>query len=415
MKILIVEDGPGVRDISLSGRDYAEKFQDLVSRKYWWSDFYLQGFQDLGCEATQIYPENPDLAACYCNEFGEGIFRMGAELVCYEIKRFDPEIVLLHSDSIITNLSAIKEIRNCLPSGAILTGYYGTVSPKFDPAKSGLDLLFVPCKWMVQKYREAGLASTQIRHAVNIPSSEKSFKTGEGERDLFSFVGNVYDVSELWKYSYEVLKAVLPTTSLEVWGKISRPWRSSLSAELCFRSNQVLRKLGISTNWRKGIPWLRWGSSWTESPNQARFGLRHYKDRVHAPAYGDVLDKILRRSLVTLNVHADIARGESVNFRLFESVREGACLLTNHTSDLAEVYDDDEVVSFRGPTEAIEKANFLMSRPDVARDYAKRARDRARRSHTFRSRVEEMFDVMAQLKFGSLKRSTKTPSISRFK
>ncbi len=114
--------------------------------------------------------------------------------------------------------------------------------------------------------------------------------------------------------------------------------------------------------------------------------------------YGMDMYRLLNDSKVVLNIHADAAYGHSGNMRIFEATGIGACLLTEHSLNIQELFEPDvEVVTYRSQEECREKALYLLEHDDLRHDIGMRARQRTMRDHLARHRTEQMHECMRVL------------------
>lgn len=81
--------------------------------------------------------------------------------------------------------------------------------------------------------------------------------------------------------------------------------------------------------------------------------------------------------------------------RDFEAALAGACLLTQETEDSEMLFSSGtEVMRYRTPEEAAEKAKFLLVRPRVRKQLRAAARKRALAEHTWQHRFRRIFNRM---------------------
>ena len=386
MKILILEDGPGLKRYQAKGESYQEKYEDIIRLGFWWSDSYVRAFEDLGHEAEVLFPRVKTLYQKY--ETVDRSRDQERQVLIEQIKRSCPDVILVHVDHYLVDRSWLASIREALPAKSKLTAYYGTFSNRITETIGLVDAVFVPCQWMVKFYGDLGVYAAQIRHAYDpTRNSTKIFHKSYG----LTMIGNLSYKQEFWRYRYEVVERLMEELDLQLWGNITRSKKASYAASCCYAVNRFLGALGVSTEQRGKMPLIGWGAKWDESPNSTRELLQKFPAQCHSAIMGEEYRRVLCSSQVTLNVHADIARGESVNFRLFEASGAGVCLLTDHTEDLSSLFEvDEEIASFRSVEEAVEKGEYLLANPKVCDSIAAKAKKRVERSHTYHQRAEEL-------------------------
>ncbi len=118
------------------------------------------------------------------------------------------------------------------------------------------------------------------------------------------------------------------------------------------------------------------------------------RPRVRPAVYGEQMLRLMRQATVVLNAHIDISPRSASNIRLFEATGMGGCLLTDWKENLHTLFEPDtEVVSYRSPAEAAEKARYLLANPATARAIGERAAARVAREHTLVHRIAAQQDI----------------------
>jgi spore maturation protein CgeB len=105
----------------------------------------------------------------------------------------------------------------------------------------------------------------------------------------------------------------------------------------------------------------------------------------------------LLESFATVNIHGEAAGEEAVNMRLFEATGVGTCLLTDWKPSLIELFDEDEVVSFRSADEFVERVRWLEDNPGQRDAIAQAGNRRTLRDHTFGNRVGDLLEVVNEV------------------
>jgi hypothetical protein len=124
----------------------------------------------------------------------------------------------------------------------------------------------------------------------------------------------------------------------------------------------------------------------------ARFVLRTLlRARVGGHLEYDRMIEELRRSAVVLGLNESGLGPDAPRYlklRDLELPGMGCCYLTEHHSDLADVYElGSEVMTFRTPWEAGRLAKDLARRPSECREIGRRARARVLGEHTWSARL----------------------------
>ena len=108
--------------------------------------------------------------------------------------------------------------------------------------------------------------------------------------------------------------------------------------------------------------------------------------------------KILSKSHVTFNRHADDSFGFVGNMRLFESTGVGTCLLTDSGKNISELFEENkEVVTYKSLSEAVDKARYLIENKSESDKIAKAGQLKTLNSHTIMNRCQQIDEVIQQM------------------
>lgn len=123
--------------------------------------------------------------------------------------------------------------------------------------------------------------------------------------------------------------------------------------------------------------------------------LQFYKNlfvKQHDPimeAYGGELwglemYEILKRSLVTFNIHESLLKGRVGNMRMFEASGVGTMLMNDNGTNLSEIFvPGKEIEVYNSIDEAIEKTNFYIGHPEKAIEIGKNAQLRTIKEYNY--------------------------------
>ena len=135
-----------------------------------------------------------------------------------------------------------------------------------------------------------------------------------------------------------------------------------------------------------------WGQGAEAFPADSPIRRRH-----HGPAWGVEMFQILHDSRITLNHHIGIAEDYANNMRLFEATGAGAMLITDHKSNLREMFEPEkEVVTYRSPAECLEAIRHYMDHEDERKAVALAGQRRTMREHNYRIRMQELAEILTR-------------------
>ena len=113
--------------------------------------------------------------------------------------------------------------------------------------------------------------------------------------------------------------------------------------------------------------------------------------KVKPPLFGHQMLQSLSNYQVAFNYHNMHTGDHACNMRLFESTGVGCCLLTDHKSDIASIFEPDvEVVTYTNHDEAVSKAKCLIREPKLARKIALAGQKRTLTQHTSEKQIDHL-------------------------
>ncbi|MEI7639789.1 MAG: glycosyltransferase, partial [Syntrophus sp. (in: bacteria)] len=102
------------------------------------------------------------------------------------------------------------------------------------------------------------------------------------------------------------------------------------------------------------------------------------------------------RSLINLGFGGVIGFSDAycLKGRDFEIPMSGGLYLTEHHPELERVYEiGEEIVTYRGFEDLLEKIRDLLANPSGAEAIRQRGHERARRDHSWEMLFEKVFDI----------------------
>lgn len=146
-----------------------------------------------------------------------------------------------------------------------------------------------------------------------------------------------------------------------------------------------------------------WGSDWDEEE-----ALKNHIQRNGERIGSEESVKIFNAAKINLNLHSSVdpdqqvAQGDFVNPRTFELASAGAFQLVDRRSLMNELFTDSELAIFDSVKEMNDKAAYFLANPEEREKYAKLARERVLRDHTYEKRMDTLLEYMTE-NFGSYK------------
>ena len=123
-----------------------------------------------------------------------------------------------------------------------------------------------------------------------------------------------------------------------------------------------------------------------------------YKNAFQGEAWGMDMLKILSKSKITINVHGDIAKGHSVNMRMFEATGVGTLLLTEYTDDISNFFEPNkEIICYTNAEDAVKKINYYLKHDSERKKIAKAGQKRTLENYTYQKLSKEYINIFKTL------------------
>jgi spore maturation protein CgeB len=119
------------------------------------------------------------------------------------------------------------------------------------------------------------------------------------------------------------------------------------------------------------------------------------RSRHRGEAWALDMYRALAESIVTVNVHIDVAENHANNMRLFEATGCGALLVTDQKDNLGELFEPGiEIIAYRDVAEAVQQIQYYLGEKGKAEAIARAGQKRTLREHTYRRRMEELVEIL---------------------
>lgn len=409
-------------DPSLADASFEHQMRRFFERKSTFSNYFSRYMGNIGHEVMEIVFDLEPAQRAWARENGvawnDETWQWDIPLA--QIGVFKPEILNLHSlVAIPAKIGA--EAKKRYPYIKMVAAFIG--SKIYEHQYDGVDFIMTGVLPLVGVYRARGIETHQVYHGFDFAVTEAlaSHSTKDATRYPFTFIGTSgFAYHDSFVKRYWLLIELLIRTHLEAWvSDAEQLMPATLAMDWSILENmrpQLIRQVlnNQSTDMLKVYLSKLVGSlpispevmeeyrtfvvpeDREASPFLPLIPLtRIVPEKCRPPVFGLDFYDLLSRSDVTLNVEADINLGATANMRMFEATGVGACLLTEHTPNIGELFEPDrEVVTYDSTEECIEKSTFLLNNPGVRAEIAAAGRARTLRDHTLEqrcARIDELF------------------------
>ena len=105
------------------------------------------------------------------------------------------------------------------------------------------------------------------------------------------------------------------------------------------------------------------------------------------------------RAINSYHVHFNKNMLNDINYRNFETLGCGTCLLTSYDQQYADLGfgEDEHFFVYKSPEEALEKINYLRNKLGLASDVGKNGHKFALKNHTFKNRAKTLIELVKTL------------------
>lgn len=366
-------------DPILCEASYAEQMRRRNDSLFGTADFYSRNFIAHGHEAAEVHVNNPWLQSAWAREHGlkpvptpplgyrapdtHGIARLKRALRPYrdllapiarwvgavpqldaasraivlaQIEDFRPDVIF-NQDLFFVDTPLVRHMKK---KGRCIIAWCGVDPPSamdYSAYTFGLSML----DWVIEHFRANSLPAEKCH--LGFEHTLEGRLGPPPERDIaVSFVGSL---SAIHGKRIALLEAIAAKCTLDFWAP-------SIS--------------GLAPN----------------SPLRACY---------RGEAYGRSVYEIMRRSQISLNTHADSARGQASNMRLFETTGVGALLLTDNRGKLSDLFEPDkEAICYGSVDDAVAKIDYYLAHKSQREATAMAGQARTLREHTYRDRTAQL-------------------------
>lgn len=366
-------------DLSVS---YWEQYRLLMSDAFGWADFLERNFGRMGWEVWEPVTNFERNQRQWIEEKGLELVddaNWFLEITRLQIEDFRPTVLFVDSYTAF-DAQFLNAVRESVPELRLVVGWCGAPYPDGTIFKA-FDITLSNLPNLVESLKAEGLDARLLWHGFELSILERISNDSVFEDRIHeaSFTGSVVfgkaNHEERLLLLWSLVNGNVPIEVFAILAGVD--WSRSLDAKV-----RVLRAKGI----REGLRELKLLGY-----------MRHLKEIVKAPLFGLEMYELLRQSKVSLNNQIGISRGHATNTRMYQVTGCGSCLLTDWKPDLAEKFEiDREVVTYRSPEEAVEKARYLLDNPGVASEIARAGQRRTLESHSFRNRCEQLNEIFQE-------------------
>ena len=248
---------------------------------------------------------------------------------------------------------------------------------------------------LVNELHKKEIYADFLQHSFE-PAVLEKINIPEKRINKLGFFGNLDTYTPDFKERNKLLLKISEIDNiLQVHGTIHKPkplerlkYSTIISRHNFSRSLSGLLPLSILKKWSQieNLPPSPW-------PLEKMFC-----QKVKPPLFGHEMLQSLSNYQIAFNYHNKHTGDNACNMRLFEGTGVGCCLLTDHKSDISSIFEPDlEVITYKTPSEAIDKAKYLLNNPKTAQDISKAGQQKTLLEHTTEKQVDHLVYYLKNL------------------
>ncbi len=368
----------------ITKKSYKEQLRDLLYFRLGWSDYYQKAFNRRGFEAYEIIANAIPLQKQWAREHNlEYDFY---NVVLEQLKEISPEIIWFQN-SFIFPKDFIEYIRKNLKVKLIIGNLCSPYTDDFLRHLSVYDFITTCAPNFVQALEAVQIDSILLYHAFDTELLDQ-ISVSDDKKYQVLFIGSLiseegYHVQRIKFLQYIVDKGLNPIIFAYV---PEASFISYIKKFSLYFFSRIAKKIGFDNHL------IRKGLSITSMP-KLNFLSPKLRKFIKSPVFGVPMFEMIGKSIITLNRHGDIQK-LAANMRMFEATGMGSLLLTENFPNITDLFiPEKEIVVYNSVQEAVEKINYLLENPQVARKIAKAGQNKTLREHNYDNRVKLLINA----------------------
>ena len=336
----------------LDQTSYQHQKDALLADYFGWLPALAKKLEDRGVEVQILIVNAKPLQETWAKENGVKFTRNWQYEMPYEqVKRFQPDILLIGSMFHYFGDYLLSLKKHCQR----IFAWIACPQPK-SLQLVGIDCVLTSHSNFLDQFHHQGQASE-----ILLPTFEPHILSQLNKvqpKYSCSFIGNLS-----WAHiqRIRVIQKLTKNTPLKIWGDMPR-----------FFSKGLLNK--------EFIP--------------AYYSARSFAYRVQPSVWGLKMYQILAQSMMTVNVHGDVARGLAGNMRMFEATGTGVMLLTEDAPNIQRIFrPNKEIVTYKDINQLIDRINYYIKHPLECSEIARAGQKKTLSTHSTIQRADELLNI----------------------
>ncbi len=358
----------------LNRKPYQEKMDLLLRKKYYQADSLAKALIKQGHQAEVIIPACNPLQVSWARENDKALFYkwhlqkplrslksrvlkqyntfdvIRGKILLAQIQRIKPDIVFVYS-GIWLERSTIQRMK--FVAKKIILQWSCPIFTWTDYPFYEFDFIVSASPSIAEYFTKRGIKSFYLQQAFDAEIMSKN-NSGNHKKDIV-FIGNF---SRYHLYRFEIVEYLLQNdVNIDIYGTISDN----------FYPESLL------------------------------------KGKIKAPVMGAEMFDVYKQYKMALHVFGAGTENDGIDWssyagakRIFEITGVGVALCASYQDNLMEMFNEDEIITFKTKEECLQKIKYYVSKKDVLSQIAMRGQQKTLAKHTFYNRALELLKLIEQ-------------------
>lgn len=369
----------------ITTKSYTAQYNDLMSFRLGWSDFYTKALEKLGLETQEIVYNAEFLQKKWAEE--NNTSSSGLNLVLEQFQKFNPDIIWFQ-DSFSFPEDFLKILKSKIPNLKILIGNCCSPFTKENLKTFKLCDFVTTCSPVfIESFNENNIKNILLYHAFEKGILDQI--KNENKKNGLIFIGSIIPRKGYHHERKKFLEKIAEQKNLDFqfYGNLyNTKYSDVLKLQLLYILKHIIKISGIKVKSTK----LKKVESITEFTKYYKYS-KELKKAYLGPKYGIDMYKALANSKITFDIQGEIGGNFAATMRLFEATGVGTLLIEENKKNIPDLFiPEKEIITFNNYDEALEKILYFIEHEDKAMQIAKAGQERTLKDHTYLNRALEL-------------------------
>ena len=390
---------------NLCNLNYEECLDLLRSDYFACNGGFIKPLYELGYDVMEVYYNFDILQEKWKKQYdyNKNIkpYKPAFEILYLQIFEFKPDILYITNPHVFDG-RFIRHLKETFSFIKVYACYFGV------PFSTDLALEYDICFTALPKFNkllEDIKPSCVMPMGFNPEILERLSPTNHQVELIFA--GSIARSNDLHSERLNYLEALSEVTPMSLFsGAVHLRLRNDLLENLKKITAAIIinffRSLRFKDESLLKLPLIGKATRWKS--HRFRLFPKKLKSKIKPPLFGLEMYQKFSENKVVFNIHINSAGDEAGNMRLFEATGVGACLLTDHKSNITDYFEPGkEIITYNSVEDCKEKIKWLLANPDDCKKIARAGQIRTLKDHTYAQRAVIMHEAFKNFFLNSTK------------